>query len=90
MEIGEGGLNSDNPVDGVGYPGQYSKRDVWNIYPSLIDRDIVNDVSELFPQSRLVVTWLCTIRLLVSQRCLDWAGRFQGTCTQMFRGVRAS
>jgi len=56
LEIDEDGLNPDDPVDVVGYPGLYSERDVQNMHPGLIDGDIVDNVFELFPKSRLVVT----------------------------------
>ena len=57
LEIDYGGLKSDDPVDVVGYPGQYSYRDVRNMHPGLIDGDLVEDVFELFPQGRLLVTY---------------------------------
>jgi len=56
LKIDESGLDVDDLVDVVGYPGLYSERDVRNMHPGLIDGDIVDDVFELFPKSRLVIT----------------------------------
>jgi hypothetical protein len=48
----------DGVVDILGYPGDYSARDVRRMHPlsQLVDANMINDVEALFPKRELVIT----------------------------------
>jgi len=56
LELEDSGLETNDLVDVVGYPGLYDERYVRNMHPDLIRGDAVKDVFALFPKSELVVT----------------------------------
>lgn len=56
LEIEQGGMNPDDLVDIVGYPGVYSEHYVQSMHHGPIDGELVDDVFALFPKSQLVVT----------------------------------
>jgi hypothetical protein len=48
----------DGIVDILGYPGDYTSRDVRNMHPSsaLVNGDMIHDVEALFPKRELLIT----------------------------------
>jgi len=56
LEVGQLALNQNDYVDVIGYPGVYNERYVSEMHDKPVDGDIVEDVLELLPKSRLVIT----------------------------------
>ena len=58
LHVRQKSLETDDTIDILGYLGLYNHRYIKNMHPlrECVDTDMVEDIEELFPKSRLIIT----------------------------------